>query len=159
PATDGILALVKGSGFEPRLSLSSPGYLFVIAGAWGQTPFWRGLLVNQAAAWTFLALACALLPRTWQEKAAKTSPGTAGWARALKFGGAKRRVLLRQKLLGVNPVLWLVCRERWQGLSLWAVAIVMAGGFTAVFAASADLMSTWWFVWAFFSSNVMLILY
>lgn len=157
PATDAILAVVKENPFEPRLSLASPGYLFVTAGAWGRNPFWTGLLFNQIVAWMLLGLTCALLPRTWQEKAAKTSTPMTNWARWLRFGGIKRQARLRQELLGVNPVLWLACRERWQAIALWSVAIFMAAGFSAVFTASDDSM--WWFAWSTFAGALTLAMY
>ena len=47
PVGDAIFAGVNQRSFDPVLSLSSPGFLFVTAGAWGKSPFWRGLLVNQ----------------------------------------------------------------------------------------------------------------
>src|SRR5437867_2879600 len=61
PASDGIFAAIKQRAFKPMISLSSPGYLFVTAGAWGRTPFWAALLVNQAVAWTFFDLGFLLL--------------------------------------------------------------------------------------------------
>src|SRR5258706_10119772 len=70
PLGDAILAGITKRGFNPFLSLSSPGYVFLMAGQWGRTSYWIGLLVAQAIAWLLFGLACALLPRTWQEKAA-----------------------------------------------------------------------------------------
>jgi len=157
PATDGVSAAVNQRSFEPVLSLTSPGHLFLTAGAWGKAPFWRGLLANQAVAWTLLGLTCALLPRTWQEKTAKTSISMAGWARWWKFGGTKRRLALRRKLVGVNPVFWLGCRERWQAVSLWAAALLMTGGFAAMFA--SDEQSMLWIIWSSFAAAVTLLLY
>jgi len=68
PAVDATIDAIQPRGFSPVLSLSSPVYLFMTADALGQTPFWTGLLVNQAVAWLLLGLACLLLPCTWQEK-------------------------------------------------------------------------------------------
>src|SRR5439155_17755356 len=56
PAADMTLAAIQERGFSPALSLSSPGYLFVTAGAWGRTLFWPALLVNQVSAWLLLGL-------------------------------------------------------------------------------------------------------
>lgn len=147
PVSDAALAAAQQAVFNPLLSLSSPGYLFTTAGAWGKAPFWRGLLVNQAVAWMLLGLSSVLLPRTWQEKAAKSSTVRGNWAHWWKFGGAKRRAALRQKLIGVNPVLWLACRERWQSLGLWAVAVLVASGFVVMLANAGQ----WgiWIVWSY----------
>jgi len=144
PASDAIFAALRQRTFDPVLSLSSPAYLFMTAGAWGKVPFWRGLLVNQAIAWTLLGLTCALLPRTWQEKAVRTSAAGGSWGQWWKFGGVKRRLVMRQKLIDENPVLWLACRERWPSLSLWAMALV-AGGFVAALASHSQMGL--WAVW------------
>ena len=157
PASDAIFAAVNQRGFHPVLSLSSPGYLFVIAGAWGKNPFWAGLLVNQGVAWMLLGLAGLLLPRTWQEKTAKRSQGRGSWAQSWKFGGSKHRTALRRKLVGVNPVLWLACRERWQSVALWVTSLIMVGWTVAVLVKGAS--SGWWMVWGFFSGGVTLVLY
>src|SRR5436190_2065033 len=45
PAVDAITGL--GGGFQPVLSLSSPGYLFIAAGSSVQAPVLQGLMVNQ----------------------------------------------------------------------------------------------------------------
>ena len=129
PLGDAILAGIKKRGFTPVLSLSSPAYVFRIAGRWGQTLYWSGLLVTQAIAWLLFAIASALIPRTWQEKAAKSSTGSKNWAHAWKYGSVRRRIKLRARLLERDPVLWLVCRERWQSLGLWAMAILVGVGF------------------------------
>ncbi len=157
PAIDSLTALATGRPFQPVLSLSSPIYLFVTAGAWGKSPFWSALLVNQIVAWTLLGLTCVLLPRTWQEKAARPRKTIDGRRRRWKFGGAKRRLLLRQKLLPVNPVLWLACRERWQAVAVWVAAFLMAGGLAAFLAVGE--MSMWWIIWNYLGSVVILGLY
>jgi hypothetical protein len=160
PAIDATLAAVNQRSFSPVLSLSSPGYLFLTASAWGKNLFWPGVLVNQAIAWLLLGVTCVLLPRAWQEKTAKTTVGKGRWRHWCKFGGAKRRARLHRTLLGVNPVLWLACRERWQALSFWAMAILMAGG-VAVFSGHAGqpMWSTWWIAWSFLSGAFALVLY
>lgn len=147
PAGDATMAAVRARTFNPVLSLSSPGYLFVTAGTWAGTPFWLGLLVNQAVAWLLFGLTCLLVPRTWQEKATRISSAGGDWAHWWKFGGAKRRATLRRKLVGVNPILWLGCRERWQAASLWIATILLVGGFVAICASGGE-----WASWSFWSS-------
>ena len=157
PASDGIFAAIKQRAFNPLLSLSSPGYLFVTAGAWGRTPFWAALLANQAVAWTFFGLACLLLPRTWRENAPKRSTSAGTWAYYWKFGGVKTRRGLRRKLIEPNPVLWLACRERWQAVLLWALTILLVSGLAATFAADERWML--WFVWSYVAGACTLVLY
>ena len=79
-----------------------------------------------------LALACALVPHTWQERKKAGASRSQGWAYAWRYGGARRRLRLRRKLIGQQPVAWLVCRERWQSLGLWAMVLLIGGGFVAV---------------------------
>ena len=62
PWADGTIAYVAGRGFQPLFSLSSPGYLFQIAGGWGRTLFWPCLATTQAIAWMLFAFACFLIP-------------------------------------------------------------------------------------------------
>ena len=157
PGGDAIIASINQRGFQPLLSLSSPGYLFVTAGAWGRNAFWPGLLVNQAVGWSLLGLSCLLLPRTWQERTATPVQGRGDWARSWKFGTSRQRTALRRKLVEVNPVLWLACRERWQAVALWAVALLASGG--TVVALVQGNPSGWWLVWSSVSGLVTLILY
>jgi hypothetical protein len=157
PAGDALTAMVKQNGFQPVLSLSSPVYLFATAGAWGRSPFWSGLLVNQVVACMLLGLACVLLPRTWQEKAAKTSAAMGSRAHWWKYGGPKRRTSLRRELVDVNPVLWLACRERWQAVSLWFATVLLVGAFVAVFASNEQWML--WFAWSQLAGVLTLMLY
>jgi hypothetical protein len=157
PAIDAAFAMVKQGTFRPVMSLSSPGYLFASAGAWGVSPFWRALLVNQVLAWTLLGLTCALLPRAWQEKAAKPLRASGAWANWWKFGGIKRRAALRRELDGANPIVWLVCRERRQTLALWAVSILSAAGFCAIFASDHRLIL--WHLWNFLEGALAIVLY
>jgi ABC-type transport system involved in multi-copper enzyme maturation permease subunit len=131
PWADGTIAYVAGRGFRPLLSLSSPGYLFRIAGGWGRTVFWPCLLTTQAIAWILFAFACLLIPHTWQQKAGKTSVAAKAWTCSWRYGATARRIKLRNKLLPINPVLWLASRERWQLAGLLLLAVV-AVGVTAV---------------------------
>ena len=157
PLGDAILAVMKKGSFSPVLSLSSPGYVFRIAGSWGRTNYWIGLLVTQVIAWLLFGLACALIPRTWQEKAATPSGSDTGRAYAWKYGGARRRMKLRSKLVSHNPVLWLACRERWQSLGLWTITILAGVGFALL--ASFPLPQGAWMAWSYIGSFCTLVLY
>ena len=157
PLGDAILAGIKKRGFSAVLSLSSPGYVFRTAGYWGRSPYWIGLLLTQAVAWLLFGLACALIPRTWQERAATKSAGTKGSAYAWKYGGARRRMKLRRKLMDRNPVLWLACREHWQSLGLWTITILAGVGFALL--TGFPLPQGAWMAWSYIGGLGTLVLY
>src|SRR6266478_169746 len=156
PVADAILAASRARGFVPVWSLSSPGYVFVAAGGWGRTPYWDSLLITQAAAWIFFALACVLIPRAWQEKTSRTAAPIMSWAYAWKYGGPRRRASLRRKLIEKNPVLWLACRERWQSVGIWVMALAATGVF---FVLLTKLDSDTWMAWRFIGGVFMLAVY
>ena len=158
PVVDGVFAGIKQRPFEAGLALASPGYLFAIAGAWGRAPFWTALLVNQAVAWGLLGLTCFMLPRTWQEKGRTRSATRGKWGRWWKFGSVKHRVRLREKLLGLNPVLWLACRERWQGVALWILSLLVAA-FAVTMLLTTDSKGGFWLAWSYLGGAVTLVLY
>lgn len=130
PVWDAIQSAVDEQPFVPRGSLVSPGYVFITAGRWRDHNFWNALLASQVTTWLLLGLACWLAPRTWQERRKKTSE-IRGWSYAWRYGGARRRRGLREKLLGRDPMAWLVCRERWQSLTLWLLTIAILIAFAA----------------------------
>ena len=158
PLADAILGAVKWHGFKPVFSVSSPFYVFRTASAWGQASFWRGLLITQGIAWMLLALASVLVPRTWQERRAARSPSsTSTWSYARRYGGARRRIALRRKLIGRNAVLWLACRERWQSLGLWIIALLAVGMLLLLLLAGLPVLEfviwnsvSWVFVWVLY---------
>jgi len=93
----------------------------------GRPPFWMTLAVTQGIAWLLFGSASLLVPHTWQQKAGKTS--TRGWVYAWKYGGTKRRSVIRRKLLDRDAIIWLVCRERWQSLGIWIITLVLIASF------------------------------
>jgi hypothetical protein len=125
PATDTLYGPVRGRVFKPLLSLASPAYVFSLAGAWSRSPYWLGLGISHVLGWGMLALACLIVPRSWQEKGGK--PRASRRSYWWRYGGARRRGALRAKLLDRNPALWLSCRERWQSIAVWAVSLFVAG--------------------------------
>lgn len=126
PAVDGLWAASLGKPYVPRLSLVSPGYLMAQAGGVTGANFWPGWLGVNLVSLTLFGLAGRLVFRTWRDREAGR-PGLApsGWVYRWKFGSPARREALRGKLLDLNPVLWLVCRERWQSLGIWVLAGLM----------------------------------
>jgi len=157
PAADGIIAAVRERPFEPLLSLTSPVSLFVMAGDSGRTPFWSGLLGNAIVTGLSLGLAAVLIRHTWQQRAPAPPRRVQTWRQWWRFGGTRRRMALRQRLLDVNPVLWLACRERWQAVSLWILALLLVGAFAALYIdSSGGLIEIGWHVLAL---PVILLLY
>ncbi len=127
PIADGIIAAKKGMGFAPYYSLSSPYYMFGQADSWGKSSYWTGLMITQGLAWTLFAIASFQIQRAWQEKRPRAGSGASALSYGWRYGGRQRRDAIRQKLVGLNPVLWLVCRERWQSSGVWAILILLAG--------------------------------
>lgn len=151
-----IDAALSTTAFRPRASASSPVYLFVTAGWGARSPFWPALFFNQLVGWILLALGCVLLPRTWQQKATKSSMAAEGWERWWKYGSTKRRARLRAKLMSLNPVWWLACRERWQALSFWIVGLIALGALAALLFVKQPFI---WFVWGYLAGALSLMLY
>jgi ABC-type transport system involved in cytochrome c biogenesis permease component len=156
PTIDRIVDRINGRPFSPFLSLCSPGYVFICADRWGDT-YWRGLLINQMFVWLLLGLACVLVPRTWQQRRARSTVSHGSWSYAWRYGGVQRRSSLRRKLLSRSPVLWLACRERWQSLLIWAVTLFVLTGFSAVLL--SGLPTQVWFIWNYVGSALTLIFY
>ena len=73
------------------------------------------------------AFACLLIPHTWQQKAGKTAVAAKTWTYNWRYGKTTRRTTLRNKLLPINPVLWLASRERWQLAGMWLLALLAIG--------------------------------
>lgn len=156
PVADATIAYMAGRGVKPLLSLSSPGYVFRIAGGWGRTFFWPGFLTTQLIAWLLFGFACLLIPRTWQQRTRKTTLAVKTWSYAWKYGSAARRVKLRNKLLPLNPVLWLASRERWQLAGMWVISLLVM----AVLAILVhEIPRSGWMVLTYPVSFFMLLLY
>jgi hypothetical protein len=156
PVGDRMVASIRQSAVTPILSLSSPGYLFLQADAWSSNLFLRSLMVNQVLGWSLLALTCLFLPRSWQDKGG-TAARSGRFVYLWKFGGPKRRARLRARLMDVNPVLWLACRERWQALSVWVLATALATVVAAI--CISDKFFLLWMVWGQASGLLTLLLY
>lgn len=153
PLTDQAITGVQHRSYRPVLSLTSPGYVFSAAGALGRNQFWPALGITQIIAWSLLAVASALAPRTWQERPARTRGSRrVFW---LKYGGRRRRAALRRRLMDHNPVEWLACRERWQSLGAWLAVLAPLGllvGFLAW-----NVPAPVWMAWSSLSSLLTLL--
>lgn len=155
PFADSIMRAATGRGANPLFSLSSPVYVFWAASAWGHTGFWGGLAVNQLEGWAALALACWRVPRSWQERRGELS----GWGRFFLPGvrfGRRPAGFRRRRIESVQPVLWLVLRERWLSAGGWILAGLVL---TAFLALNVLLQSVGLVIWNQVSWVVTLILY
>ena len=157
PIADTIIAARNQGNFDPRWSLASPAYVLVAAKAWGQSAYWTALAITQLLSWAMLAAASAVVPHTWQERKKAGASHNQDWGYAWRYGGARRRLRLRQKLIGQQPVAWLVCRERWQSLGLWILAILVAVGFASVLIGTEA--TEIWMVWNGIGGLFTLLLY
>jgi ABC-type transport system involved in multi-copper enzyme maturation permease subunit len=156
PLTDSFLMALKGGGFRPIWSFVSPVYVFWAASAWGRTGYWTGLITSHLIGWTWLALACVLAPRTWQDRPSKGFGGGEPPGYRFHYGGARVRAARRLKLLEPNPVVWLALRERWQSVVVWLLAGLMICLFIAL---GTTLPSMVWLVWNQVSWVIVLGLY
>ncbi len=156
PVADWIIGGTEQRGFEPLWSMSSPAYVLAAASAfWSH--YWAALVVTQLLGWGMLAVAAALAPHTWQVRKRTGASHTQGWSYAWRYGGARRRLRLRRKLVGWQPVAWLVRRERWQTQGVWAMTLLVAGSFVAVLI--GDLPRQAWLVWSWIGGLFILMLY
>jgi len=157
PWADMSVGALGRGGFKPQWSLSSPAYVLAAADAWGRSAYWAALATTHVLGWAMLALACALVPHTWQERKRTGTGAARGWRYAWRYGGARRRRSLRRKLIQPQPVAWLACRERWQSLGIWALALLLTAGMASALALNAPRET--WMVWSWVGTLLYLLLY
>jgi ABC-type transport system involved in multi-copper enzyme maturation permease subunit len=157
PLADGVIAGARHRTFQPQCSLSSPAYVLIAASALTRSVYWSALAVTQFIGWALLALACALVPYTWQDRKRAGGSTTRSWSYVWRYGGARRRRRLRRKLMGREPVAWLASRERWQSRGLWTMAIVSVGGLLVVLMQAPGMEV--WMIWTYVGVLFTLLLY
>jgi hypothetical protein len=79
------------------------------------------------------------------------------WRYWWKYGGLKRRTAFRQKMMSINPIVWLASRERWQRIPAWIVCGGAAVGYAMVFV--SGMGPAIWFVWSYIDSLISLLFY
>jgi ABC-type transport system involved in multi-copper enzyme maturation permease subunit len=162
-ATMMALIFLGGAGFlideltsQHVFRFSSPLFAFTRATR-GTSVFWETLVVNQIIAWTLLALGCHFVARTWHDKPDKTASKWGSFAHWLKYGDATRRAKLRARLMNMNPITWLTCRERWQAASFWVITGLLLVPVVAIpFVSSANSRLQ---LWTGISTTLTLVLY
>lgn len=115
----------SGRGFVPQIIMLSPGFTCVMAfddtyRSLAREWFWASMLWVHVLGWTFLAVACLIVPRSWQDKSvsARTGPWRNLWQR-VRLGGEEWRNAFRAQALDRNPFYWLLARERLKPRLVW----------------------------------------
>jgi hypothetical protein len=121
-----VLRLAQWIPSAHDLSLFSPSLTFhLVFDSQYRTQassYWLSLLLTHLLAWSFLLLACGILPRAWQDvperpRRARGVP----WPSALPRPPRSRRDYERVRLLAERPVIWLASRHQGQQFYLWAL--------------------------------------
>lgn len=123
PAIDALYFFKTKSPSDLCVSIISPLYSFSRTVAKKYEYFWTSLAFTNLLGWMFLALASYYTPRIWQEKAAGTKQESRNYN--WRFGSATRRKKLRALLIDKNPVYWLLARQRWHGLILRGILVIL----------------------------------
>lgn len=111
------------------LFLFSPGFSCFSAFG-GRIPFfkpsdfWIPMAVTQLYAWIFLALASVIVPRSWQDKAARPIPLRNFWRKVFSTD-RKHEAARRTRLLEINPFLWLSSRDPLKATFIWATFFIL----------------------------------
>src|SRR5258706_536088 len=82
--------------------------------------FWCSVAVAHAMTWLLVALACWLVPRTWQDRPDEAD--VIRWRdlwRRFAFGGAAKRKAFRKRLLDINAFYWLASRASRKPALVW----------------------------------------
>ena len=125
-----LLQYKQFPGTAAVLKEFSPACAFQEAGTAGTrfSSYWRSLLLVHPEAWLFLAVASLALPRCWQDRPVKTDTRWRTRLRQWCYGPPTVREALRLRLIGTNPFLWLVSRNRLGQITVWGVLGVIACG-------------------------------
>jgi len=120
-------------GWSEWLELLSPSYSLLIASSSARmlagNPLWLSLTVQAFMALLLFGVTNYFLPRIWREGTSSRSRRAlfSIW-KEFKYGSGTATRALRARLLQINPVLWLSCRERFgpMGHALVLLALVFA---------------------------------
>jgi len=123
------------------------------------TAFQRAVSIDPKYADAYNNLGAALVETKQLDQAvvaAKTAIAARTWSYSWKYGKTVRRTNLRNKLLPINPVLWLASRERWQLAGMWLIALLATGVFTLLI---LETPNSGWMILTYPLSLFMLLLY
>jgi ABC-type transport system involved in cytochrome c biogenesis permease component len=133
PLIGGYLSDWRKDPLLPYFLAPSPGYsavmafdaMFQSAKTAGTNYFYVSIATVHACAWLFLVLACAIVPRSWQDKTEGKTPWR-GFMDRLRYGSAALRKAYRTHALNINPFYWLVSRDRMSTWMTWGLLLVAA---------------------------------
>ena len=119
------------------------------ASAFWKAEIWTGLLVVG-----LLVIACFRLPRSWQERGARTSrAGWRAWLEAARFPNVAAKLAHRRRLLEANPAAWLSGRYWMRPLMVWLYFAIVFLGFAY---GAWRIGSSWWNALSYFSTSLFL---
>jgi ABC-type transport system involved in multi-copper enzyme maturation permease subunit len=84
--------------------------------------FWLNFLVTQILAWTLLALACRIVPRSWQDSTAGLAARRRGLVKVKSVRGTNER----KEVLAVNVFLWRATQPGLQRTLVWLALLAVA---------------------------------
>lgn len=129
-----LLAVVPAAARLHFLHLSHPDFAFIFSPAFGcfaafdsfynrfsHAWFWLNVLLTQAYAWSFLALACRIVPRSWQDSAAGKKT-----RRSLVKVKSVRGTSERKEVLAVNVFLWRAAQQTTRRTVVWLALLAVA---------------------------------
>lgn len=124
PSYSLIFKTVRGASIPPWPLLPSVAFAYYgalepIYSVSGK-PFWYSLATVNIIAWSALAVASFVAPRTWQDKPGAT--GAFGWRSGLArltYGNSEERGAFRRWALNQNPFFWLLARKRGKPYAVW----------------------------------------
>ncbi len=111
---------------HPIFFIPSPGYSAFMAFDEAQRSlrqfnfYYPSVLCVHGLSWALLALACYIVPRTWQDKAENPAAVRRRelWRR-WAYGAPGVRARVRTRMLDINPFYWLAGRDRFKNALVW----------------------------------------
>jgi hypothetical protein len=137
-------------------ALTSPAIAFLQASDF-RGSFWLPLITSHLVGWGLFGLASVILPRSWQARGSLSRSSSSARLYSWKYGGPVFRAARRSRLLDINPVVWLVLRERWQAGMIWLLAVLFAGAVGCLLYVSQGIES--WMVGSYMATLLIYGLY
>ncbi|MEY2409613.1 MAG: hypothetical protein QOF48_2283 [Verrucomicrobiota bacterium] len=112
--------------FFPAFLVLSPGYdgfgaFEGIRKVGSPFTYWKlSVILIHALSWMFLALACFIVPRTWQDKARSAAAQKRfDKMNRIEQGSPGAQRIRRRRLLDLNPFYWLAARDGKRNAAIW----------------------------------------
>jgi ABC-type transport system involved in multi-copper enzyme maturation permease subunit len=104
--------------------------------------FWNSLVASHLLGWFLLGFTSWILPRIWQEKRVLERKAVFSRLHRQGRGTVAQRAKTRQKLLPINPILWLIGDEPAMRNIAWLIVIIW--GAVIVFLSSQEPAKSLW---------------